>query len=77
MCHADNKKWEKRNNGRNRTAKIKKELEVWREELLQVFNDVRSRHHQTSRNERKNKSTPNERENFEKPNFATEISSKG
>ena len=31
MCHADNEKKENRNNERNRTAKIGKNQNIWRE----------------------------------------------
>ena len=55
MFHADNEKWEKRNNRRNRTAKSGKDQNAGRKRNLQVLENMESGHHQTSREERKNK----------------------
>ena len=54
-CHAYNEKWEKANNRRNKTAKLEKNQNTRREGKLQVLGNIRSRHHQTSSNERKKK----------------------
>ena len=47
MFHADKKKWEKRNNWRNKTAKPekKKRQNVWREVKIQAFKNIGIRHH--------------------------------
>ena len=55
----DYDKGQKRNSRRNRTAKSGKNQNAWRKEKLQVFGNIRSKHHQTSGNDRKNnKSVP-------------------
>ena len=53
MCHANNKKRIKPNNGRNRIAKSRKNKNVWRNGKLLVLGNIGSRHHQTSKDERK------------------------
>ena len=51
MWYARNEKWEKINNGKNRTTNSKKNLNAWRKEKLQVLGDIESEHHRTSGNE--------------------------
>ena len=53
MCQAHNEKREKRNHGKKRTDKSGKHLNAWREGKLQVFGNIGSGHHQTSRDKRK------------------------
>ena len=77
MCHAYNENWIKRNNRMNRNAKSGKNQNIWKKGKLQVLGNIRNGHHQTSRDERKNrKSSSDEQEKFWKPRFAIEISSK-
>ena len=53
MCHAHNEKWQKRYNGRNRTAKSRKNQNSWRKRKLQVLGDFRRGHQQTSGDRKK------------------------
>ena len=53
-----NEKQEKRNNGRNRTAKSEKYQNPRKEGKLQVFENIRSEHHQTSGDEGKIRKVP-------------------
>ena len=55
MRHVHNEKWKKTNNGRNRTAKSRKNQNTWRKGKLQLLGNIGSEHHQTSEDERKNK----------------------
>ena len=55
MRDSDNEKWKNKNNGRNRTTKLRKNPNVRRKGKLQVFWNIGSGHNQTSRNGRKNK----------------------
>ena len=48
MWHAHNKKWEKTNNGRNKTAKSRKNQNAWRKGKLQVYGNIGNGHHQTN-----------------------------
>ena len=52
--YTNNEKWKKINNGRNRTAKLRKNKNNWRKESLKVLSNIGSEHHQTRRDERKN-----------------------
>ena len=52
MCHAYNKKWQKRNNCRNRTAKSGKHQNAWREGKILVLGNIRGRHYQTEMKEK-------------------------
>ena len=47
MCHADNERCEKTNNGRNRSAKSGKNQNAWREGNFQALENIVSGHHQT------------------------------
>ena len=58
LCHAHNRKWKKKNNGRNRTAKSGKNLNALSETNLQVLRNIGSGYHQTSGDERKIKKKP-------------------
>ena len=51
ICHAHYEKWEKRNTGRNITAKSRKPQNTWREKKLQALRNIGCGHHQTSRND--------------------------
>ena len=42
MYHAHNEKWKKTNNGRNKTAKSKKNQNAWRKGNLQVIGNIGS-----------------------------------
>ena len=53
MCHANNKKRETKYDRRNSTTKSRINQNV-RRKKLQVFGNIGSGHHQTSRDERKN-----------------------
>ena len=55
ICSANNDKWKKRNNRRNRTAKSGKNQKASIEEKIQVLENTGSRHHKTSRNLKKKK----------------------
>ena len=80
MCHANNEKRKTTNAGRNRTTKLRKNQNAWRKGNLQVLGNIGSGHHQTSQDERKKKSKKSisgEREKYSKPNYITEISTKG
>ena len=55
MCHAHNEKRKMTNNRRNRTAKSRKNQNTWRKWKLRILGNIRSEHHQTSRDKRKNK----------------------
>ena len=52
MYYADNEKWEKKINRRNRTAKLGKHKNVWREGKLQVLGNIGSGQHQRNRDVR-------------------------
>ena len=53
MCHANNEKWKKTNNGRNRTTKSGKNQNDQRKGNLQVIGNIGSGHYRTSGDERK------------------------
>ena len=53
MSHAYNKKMKTTNNGRDRTAKLRKNQNARREENLQILENIRSRLHETSEDEKK------------------------
>ena len=55
MYQADNKKQKTRNDGRNKSTKSRKNQNARREGNLQILGNIRRRHPQTSRNERKEK----------------------
>ena len=48
------KSGKRKNDGRNRTTKSRKNLIIWRKGNLQILGNIGSGHHQTSGNERKN-----------------------
>ena len=54
MCHVNNEKQKKTNNGRNKTTKPRKSQNAQRKGNLQVFGNIVSGHHQTGEDERKN-----------------------
>ena len=78
MCHADNEKWKKRNNGRKLTAKSGKHQNSWIEVKLRVLGNIGSGHHQANRAAMKNlkTSTSPEHENCSKSSSPTKISLK-
>ena len=47
MCHANDKKWEKRNDIKNWTSKSGTHQNSWREGKLQVLENIKSRYNQT------------------------------
>ena len=51
MYHAHNRKWEKRNDRRNKTAKSRKNQNAWRKGKLQAIKNSRRRLDQTSGDE--------------------------
>ena len=55
MCYAYNEKQGKVKSGRSRTFKSGKHQNAWSEEKFQVLGNIGSKHHQTNRNEWKNK----------------------
>ena len=55
ICHANNEKQKKTNNGRNRTASSTKNQNAWRKGKLQVLWNIRSGLYPTIRDERSNK----------------------
>ena len=55
------KKWEKTDNGRNRTAKSRKNKNTRRKTKLQVLGNIGNVHHQTSSDERKNEKRVSQR----------------
>ena len=55
LSHANNEKWKKTNNGRNRTVKSGKNHNIQRKGKLQVLGNTGSEHQQASTDERKNK----------------------
>ena len=79
MCQANKNKLKATNDGRNRTAKSRKNQNARRKENLKVLGNIRSGHRQISGDERKKlkKSISGERENYSKPNYIAETTSKG
>ena len=57
MCHADNEKGEKRNNGWNRTTKSGKNQKLLEKKKIKIEN-LRSGDHQTNNDERKKTMEP-------------------
>ena len=55
MSYANNERGKRRTNGRNRNSKSGKNQNAWRKGKLQLIGIIRSRHQQTSGDERKNK----------------------
>ena len=74
MSYAYNEKEEKRNNGRKRTAQLRKHQIVWRNKI-QMTGNMRNRRSQAEMKE-KLRSISEEHENPSKPNPAVESSSK-
>ena len=53
MCHGDKEKREMTNDGSNRTTKSRKNQNAQRKGNLRLFGNIKNRHHQTIRDERK------------------------
>ena len=53
ISYTHNQKWKKTNNGRNKTAKLRKKQNTWRKGKLQVIGNIGNEHHQTNGDERK------------------------
>ena len=53
MCHANNEKWKTTIEGSNRTTKSKKNQNARRKGNLQILENIESKYHQTTRDERK------------------------
>ena len=54
MCHANNEKQEMTHDGRDRPTKPRKNLYTWGKGNIQILGNMKSWHHQTSTDERKN-----------------------